>query len=273
MFNQPTKEKKVKKAKKATEPEPAVEEDAEDEAEVVDVDGDEVLNDADLSEADSNESLDLPSDSDDDDGVEEAYAASRVANRLKAMAAGAKEDDEEEEGDDLEVDDEDDESELDIENLMHESVMPKLRKIKSAEGGNMVPIPAAKLKKAKAISTDTPEERDARTVFLGNVPVACSTSTVRLECCSSSGFPLTMIFATADEESADSTRPHLPDTPRSSSRQHAAAQVILHPIPIPRFRLDRLWSKSDCRRSSRRGGRRTRRTRTQESEKLERDGG
>lgn len=143
---------------------------------------DEVLNDADLSEADSNESLELEDDSDNDDGVEEAYAAQQVATRLKALAAGAKIA-EPESGDEIEQDEEDlseEESELDIENLMHESVMPKLKKSKGAEGGSLVPISAKKAKKIKVVSTDTPEERDARTIFLGNVPVDCSTSRVRL---------------------------------------------------------------------------------------------
>lgn len=136
----------------------------------------EVDNEADLSEADSNDSLQLPSDSE-DDGIEEAYAAKQVATRLKALAAGAKilyepiEAEEEQ--------DSGEESELDIENLMHESLMPKLTKIKSAEGGNFVPILPGKVKKVKEISTETNEERDKRTIFLGNVPVACSNNKVR----------------------------------------------------------------------------------------------
>ena len=273
VFNQPTKEKKVKKAKKAAEPEPTAEGDGADNG-AVEEEGEEVMNDADLSEADSNESLDLPSDSDDDDGMEEAYAASRVANRLKAMAAGAKEDEQEEEGDDLEEDDDSEESELDIENLMHESVMPKLRKIKSAEGGNMVPIPAAKIKKAKVVSTDTPEERDARTIFLGNVPVACSTATVRLDSFYSIEVKvsLTSISFAADEESAHSTCPYLTSTPRSPPRQHAAAQIFLHPVPFSRLRFDSIRSKGDRRSRPRRGRCRAGRKRSKESSKLARDG-
>lgn len=150
-------------------------EDEDEEAEDIVMEEDEVPNDADLSEADSNESLDLPSDSEDDDGVEEAYAAKQAASRLKSVAQGHEpasdsEDEEDDEEEDL----------LDIENLMHESILPKAKKVKiSTEGSVKVPTLARPVKKPKAISTDTPEERDARTIFVGNVPVDCSTSRVR----------------------------------------------------------------------------------------------
>lgn len=181
----PKKEKKSKKVKQdpvaSTSELVDAEEDAKG-AEEVDLEAGEVLNDADLSEADSNESLDLPSDSDDDDGVEEAYAATRVAARLKSLAQGAKpaaqgEDSDEDDDDDEE--EEEYESELDIENLMHETLMPKAKKVKtSTTTEGHVPTLAKPVKKAKVVSTDTPEERDARTIFMGNVPVACSTSRV-----------------------------------------------------------------------------------------------
>jgi nucleolar protein 12 len=126
--------------------------------------------------------LNLPSDEedeDDDDGVEEAYAAKRVASRLKSLAQGGKQ--VEEDSDEEEDEEEDEESELDIENLMHESLMPKMKKMKMSKADEVkVPTLAKPVKKPKIISTDTPEERDARTIFIGNVPVECSTSRVSI---------------------------------------------------------------------------------------------
>ncbi|KAL8292608.1 hypothetical protein RQP46_001220 [Phenoliferia psychrophenolica] len=180
----PPVEKKVKKEKKrkAESPAPVAEEEEAPEAE--EDDEVEVDNDAELSEADSNESLDLPEDSDDDDGVEEAYAAKQVAARLKAMAQGTKvlkrkaEDDvsdaSEGEGEDESAGESEDEQELDIDNLLHESLLPKA--IYKEVPATAKDIKKAKVEKARAASTETPEERDARTIFLGNVPVDCSTS-------------------------------------------------------------------------------------------------
>lgn len=163
-------------------PEPEAEPEVEAEVEH------EVDNDAELSGADSNESLGLPSDSEDDDGVEEAYAARAVAARLKALAEGTKGNkrkaeadpesgsDGESEGEDESAGESDDEV-LDIDNLVHESLLPKA--IYKEVPATAKDVKKAKVEKARAASIETPEERDARTLFLGNVPVDCSTSRVR----------------------------------------------------------------------------------------------
>ncbi|KAK4697858.1 hypothetical protein P7C70_g8149, partial [Phenoliferia sp. Uapishka_3] len=181
-------EKKVKKEKKRKDvaPPPA-ELDVPAPVEAEEEDEEELENDAELSEADSNESLDLPEDSDDDDGVEEAYAAKQVAARLKAMAAGAKpnkrkadeqasegDSEDEEVGEDESAGESEDEELLDIDNLVHETLLPK--SIYKEVPATAKDIKKAKAEKARAASTETPEERDARTIFLGNVPVECSTS-------------------------------------------------------------------------------------------------
>lgn len=61
---------------------------------------------------------------------------------------------------------------------MHESLLPKAiyKEVKATAKD----LKKAKVVKARAESTETPEERDARTIFLGNVPVGCSTSVVSL---------------------------------------------------------------------------------------------
>lgn len=152
-------------------------------AEAVEEEDDEedVANDAELSEAESGASLGLPSDSEDDDGgVEEAYEARMVAERLKGgnkkRKAGDAPSDDEEASDDS---DEDDDDELDLDNLVHESLLPKtIFKEVKATPKDLKKAAAERNKAAKAITGETPEERDLRTMFLGNVPVACSTSRV-----------------------------------------------------------------------------------------------
>ncbi|KAM0748356.1 hypothetical protein T439DRAFT_304769 [Meredithblackwellia eburnea MCA 4105] len=165
-----------------------------------------VPNDADLSELDSDEydnflnGLDSDSDegdgeddeeehdSENDDGLEKAYAAKAAAAKLKALSTGAaagkkrkaEESDSEESGDEEKEEsageEESDDEELDLENLVHETLLPK-------NVYKEVPLTAKEIKKAKADkakaeneSNETPDERDARTIFLGNVPVECSTS-------------------------------------------------------------------------------------------------
>lgn len=169
----------------------------EEEEEVEQDDGSDLANDAELSEADSNESLGLLSDEDDedDDGVEEAYAARAVATRLKALAEGGKsksKGEESEEESEFESDGDDDQ-ELDIDNLMHESLLPKaLYKEVPATAKDIKKMKETE-KKARAKNEESPEERDARTIFIGNVPVGCSTSVVR--------FSLSLII----EQSSDSS--------------------------------------------------------------------
>lgn len=145
-----------------------------------------------MSELDSDESLGLSDD--EDEGLEEAYAARKVAERLKALAAGGKgskdkkrkaegEADEEEEEEEEVVaggSDSGDESELEIEKLMHDSLLPKAIYKEVPLTAKEVTKAKAKATKAKVEKNETPEQRDARTVFIGNVPVDCSTSRVSL---------------------------------------------------------------------------------------------
>lgn len=183
-FTAPTKDK-IKKIKLVEAPvastselEAAVE-DEDEEMATVQEDAEDVPNDADLSEADSDESLDLPSDSDDDAGVEEAYAAAKAASRLKSIAQGGKQPAPGEDEDSYAEAESGSESELDIDNLIHETLLPKAKKIKTSVIAPVkVPTLAKPVRKVKLISNNTPEERDARTIFIGNVPVECSTSRV-----------------------------------------------------------------------------------------------
>lgn len=130
---------------------------------------------------------------DEDEGIEEAYAARKVAERLKALASGEKSgkdkkrkaEDEDEDEEDEEVasggeGESGDESELEIEKLMHDSVLPKAIYKEVPLTPKEITKAKAKATKAKAVSTETPEQRDARTVFIGNVPIDCSTSRVSL---------------------------------------------------------------------------------------------
>ncbi|GAA6051339.1 hypothetical protein JCM3770_004491 [Rhodotorula araucariae] len=157
---------------------------------------DEVDNDAELSELESGAGLSDFEDDDDEggDAVEEAYAAKLAAAALKKRQANAAaqqgkkrkaeaepaDDDaevsDEDEGDEspVEVDDDDeDDGPLDINDLIAgalSGVQPGDKKGKKADKGGK--------KSAKALQREheTPEARDARTIFLGNVPADCSTS-------------------------------------------------------------------------------------------------
>lgn len=130
----------------------------------------------------------MPSSDEDDemeDGLEEAYAAKLVAQRLKAEAEGqknkkrkAEEDLDEDEAD---SDDSEDDGPLDINDLVHETLAGKpVKKEKKAKKDKEVD--PKKAEKAKKRAEESPDERDARTIFIGNVPSDCSTSNV------SSGF-------------------------------------------------------------------------------------
>lgn len=147
-----------------------------------------------MSELDSDESLGLPSDDEEEDadaGVEEAYAAKVVAERLKALnekkkervqnkrkAADVESDGDEEEdiaeasGDSAE----DDGSDIDMEELLKS--MPKREYKEVAKSQKEIKKDAKAAAKKRAHSDESPEERDARTLFIGNVPVECSTSKV-----------------------------------------------------------------------------------------------
>ncbi|GAA5885553.1 hypothetical protein JCM6882_007466 [Rhodosporidiobolus microsporus] len=163
-------------------------------------DDDEVLSaldsDASLGDLDAEEDVE----SEDEAGVEEAYAARLAAERIKKMqgkAAGAtakggvkrkaeeelsEDDDEDEEmaseGDDEDEDDEDllDGAEggpADINDLILGSLGGGKKDVKGKKAAKEKGKKSDKVLKRAA---ETPEERDARTVFLGNVPSECSTS-------------------------------------------------------------------------------------------------
>jgi len=162
--------------------------------------------DADLSELESGaelSDLDVDEDDDDEDAIEEEYAAKLAAaafkqRQLAAAAAAAQQQgkkrkaalpadedvSDEDEGDespvevdsDADDDDEDDNGPLDINDLISGALSgttPADKKGKKADKGGK--------KSAKLVQRqhETPEARDARTIFLGNVPAECSTSRVR----------------------------------------------------------------------------------------------
>ncbi|GAA5850224.1 hypothetical protein JCM9279_003571 [Rhodotorula babjevae] len=158
--------------------------------------------DADLSELESGAELsdidvDEDDDDDDEDAIEEEYAAKLAAAAFKqrqlAAAAAAQQQgkkrkaeqpadedvSDEDEGDESPVevdsDDEDDQDNgpLDINDLISGALSgatPSDNKGKKADKGGK--------KSAKLVQRqqETPEARDARTIFLGNVPAECSTS-------------------------------------------------------------------------------------------------
>jgi nucleolar protein 12 len=142
--------------------------------------------DEELSAVDSDASLEMPSsdeeEEDAEDGLEEAYAAKLVAQRLKAEAEGAKnkkrkaeeELDEDEEDED---NDSDNEGPLDINDLVNESLGGKVLNVEKKSKKEKVVDPK-KAEKAKKRAEESPDERDARTIFIGNVPSDCSTSNV-----------------------------------------------------------------------------------------------
>jgi nucleolar protein 12 len=136
-------------------------------------------------EVDSDASLEMPSSDEEDeaeDGLEEAYAAKLVAQRLKAEAEGLKNkkrkaeeelnEDEEEEDDDSE-----DDGPLDINDLVNGALGGKAAKVEKKSKKEKVVDPK-KAEKAKKRAEETPDARDARTIFIGNVPSDCSTSNV-----------------------------------------------------------------------------------------------
>ncbi|GAA6022370.1 hypothetical protein JCM11491_003238 [Sporobolomyces phaffii] len=173
-------EVKVDQKSSAPRPDPAAARDDDDEMRAVeDEDEDAVLSEA---EVDSDASLEMPSsDDDEEDGLEEAYAARLVAQRLKAEAESAKNKKRKAEDELDEDEDEDDDEEdgpLDINDLVNESLGGKPvqldRKTKKDKE-----VDPKKAEKAKRRAEETPDARDARTIFIGNVPSDCSTSNSR----------------------------------------------------------------------------------------------
>ncbi|CEQ40257.1 SPOSA6832_01868 [Sporobolomyces salmonicolor] len=187
---QPKKEdtsKKSKKSKKAK-PAPATSDTAMPDGGAEEVSNAEEengeVNDAELSELESDASLEMPSsDEEEEAGVEEAYAAKLAAQRLKAAAEGVKgkkrkaEEDLEVASDEEDGSDDEGEGPLDINDLIHES-LKGVKEDKKAKKGEAKQDPK-KVEKARRRAEETPEERDARTIFIGNVPTDCSTSNSR----------------------------------------------------------------------------------------------
>lgn len=213
-----------------------------------------LANDADWSELESGAELsDLEmnddEDEDDEDAVEEAYAAKLAAAALKKRqqaAAAAQQskkrkaeteaaDDEvsdEDEGDEspVEVDsDEDDEDDapLDINDLVSGALMGVQagdKKGKKADKGGK--------KSAKLLQREqeTPEARDARTIFLGNVPAECSTSRVR---------------ATVSSISRPSTLTLVPQSLKKALVRHVLQNPALSlPSGCPPLKLDAIRFRS-----------------------------
>ncbi|GAA5836127.1 hypothetical protein JCM3766R1_001972 [Sporobolomyces carnicolor] len=144
--------------------------------------------DEELSAVDSDASLEMPSSDEEEgegeDGLEEAYAAKLVAQRLKAEAQGVKnkkrkaEDELEESDANSDEEDVDDGGPLDINDLVNESLGLKPNKTEKKSKKEKAVDPK-KAEKAKKRAEESPDERDARTIFIGNVPSECSTSNSR----------------------------------------------------------------------------------------------
>lgn len=150
-----------------------------------------------LSELDSDAELSDENEAD----LEEAYAARIAAAKAKAHQAtitskkrkapnddDEEEDDEEEEEEDSDDEDEDetekveDDGKMDLDDLIQGALAEDEPAVKSTKAGKKQSEDKGK-KSAKLLKREqeTPEERDARTVFLGNIPADCSTSRVRFK--------------------------------------------------------------------------------------------
>ncbi|GAA5980722.1 hypothetical protein JCM5350_006365 [Sporobolomyces pararoseus] len=178
---QPKKPEEVKINKKSSNP---PQEDADMEDEPLEAAED----DEELSAVDSDASLEMPSSDEEEeeegeDGLEEAYAAKLVAQRLKAEAEGQKNkkrkaEEELDEEEDEEENDSEDEGPLDINDLVSDSLGGKPLNVEKKSKKEKTVDPK-KAEKAKKRAEESPDERDARTIFIGNVPSDCSTSNSR----------------------------------------------------------------------------------------------
>ncbi|GAA5981874.1 hypothetical protein JCM10908_004648 [Rhodotorula pacifica] len=162
----------------------------EDNAEDEDEDDDEVL-----SELDSDAELSDENEAD----LEEAYAARLAAAKAKAhqatitskkRKASDEVQEEEEEESDAEEDDDDDEDEEDAVAPIEDDGVMDINALIQGALADDEPLATQSTKAGKKQAEDkgkksakllkreqeTPEERDARTVFLGNIPADCSTS-------------------------------------------------------------------------------------------------
>lgn len=179
----------------------ASDEDEEDDEEGSENDEDDEV----LSELDSDAELSDENEAD----LEEAYAARIAAAKAKAHQATitskkrkAPHDDDEEEEEEDENEDSDDEDEdetenveddgkMDLDDLIQGALAEDEPAVKSTKAGKKQSEDKGK-KSAKLLKREqeTPEERDARTVFLGNIPADCSTSRVRFRRFASPASPL-----------------------------------------------------------------------------------
>ncbi|KAG0667198.1 hypothetical protein C6P46_002610 [Rhodotorula mucilaginosa] len=144
-----------------------------------------------LSELDSDAELSDENEAD----LEEAYAARIAAAKAKAHQAtitskkrkAPSDEDEEDEDEEAEVDSDDededqtekveDDGKMDLDDLIQGALAEDEPTTKSTKAGKKQSEDKGK-KSAKLLKREqeTPEERDARTVFLGNIPADCSTS-------------------------------------------------------------------------------------------------
>lgn len=230
-----------------------------------------------LSEVDSDASLEMPSSDEEDEeeeaGLEEAYAAKLVAQRLKAEAEGVKSKKRkaEEELDEGESEDGEEDGPLDINDLVHESIVGKKTK-EEKKGKKDKAVDPKKAEKAKKRAEETPDERDSRTIFIGNVPSDCSTSNVRSPIYSKQARDsmLTLSSVVVSKEGARSPCSPISRSSCRSPSQLPASQTRLYPFPIHRFRIKGVRSKGNCWwRRRREGFRRSWRTRKEACEGME----
>ncbi|SCV67391.1 BQ2448_5002 [Microbotryum intermedium] len=135
---------------------------------------------------DSDASLEMPSsddddDDEDDDGVEQAYAAKLAAQRIRGEPLHKKRIPDNS-GQDSAVEEDEDAGDDDEEMINADDLTPgtilatQEHKVTTVDSINSKKKLSKKDKRVER--DDTPEQRDARTVFLGNVPATCATSRV-----------------------------------------------------------------------------------------------
>ncbi|SGZ28238.1 BQ5605_C027g10293 [Microbotryum silenes-dioicae] len=148
-------------------------------------------------EIDSDASLEMPSSDDDDedddendDGVEQAYAAKLAARRIKEVPSKNKkrkveaersdeqdsEASDEEDDEDEHTDEEEDEEMIDADDLTPGTILATKQSKLTISEDTTTSKKKPSNKDKRLERDDTPEQRDARTVFLGNVPATCATS-------------------------------------------------------------------------------------------------
>ncbi|KAM0787423.1 hypothetical protein ACM66B_003505 [Microbotryomycetes sp. NB124-2] len=153
---------------------------------------DEQQDSSESDEDDDEDEEDSHTDSDDGDDLEQAYAAAQRAkdsHKDKGKRKAQEDSDDDDDDDDQDGSDDDDQDQqdedsdeemLEIEKLMQASIAAKQSSSKKPPQTKSQQKAESKkneaIEKKKAHADETPEERDARTLFIGNVPVACSTN-------------------------------------------------------------------------------------------------